>query len=339
MTGFRIRSGLPLACLLAITLALFGPPARAQVYKLGQPDQHLQSKGIDTTFAITVQELAPGVYAAKLSYVWTGWVELGDGILLIDSGLNERWARALADSIRARSGPMPIRYVVNTHQHEDHTGGDRYFGALGATFVVHAKVADEIQHLLTWTPGETGDSLTHSGLTPRVVKISRRASYGGTKRPVQVISLGRPAHTAGDLVVYLPKQKILFAGDIVSNKAVPWLLDPGMSVDGWLKSLDSLRTPAFKLQTVVPGHGILGATPTEGIQFTNHYLLDARDKAAKVAAWGTGLGQIRDWGYLGAYEGLEFYEEVHFMNMRRLYNEAKGIKTPGRKNMHVFKRT
>jgi hypothetical protein len=36
---------------------------------------------------------------------------------------------------------------------------------------------------------------------------------------------------------------------------------------------------------------------------------------------------------------MEFYEEVHFMNMRRLYNEAKGIKTPGRKNMHVFKRT
>ena len=51
MIGFRIRSGLPFVCLLlAITLALFGPPARAQVYKLGQPDQHLQSKGIDTTF-------------------------------------------------------------------------------------------------------------------------------------------------------------------------------------------------------------------------------------------------------------------------------------------------
>jgi glyoxylase-like metal-dependent hydrolase (beta-lactamase superfamily II) len=141
------------------------------------------------------------------------------------------------------------------------------------------------------------------------------------------------------LVVYLPKQKILFAGDIVSNRAVPWLLDPGMSVDGWLKSLDSLLTPAFKVQILVPGHGEIGKTAQEGIQFTNHYLIDARNKASEVAGWGTGLGQIRDWGYLGAYEGLEFYNEVHFMNMRRLYNEAKGIKTPGRRNMRVIKRT
>ncbi len=340
MTGFRLRSGpMLVSFLLAFVLAGSCGTAGAQVIKMGPPEATHKHTTIDTTVTISVEALAPGVYAAKVSYVWTGWVELGDGILVIDTGFDERCSRALADTIRARSGPARIRYVVNTHQHSDHTGGDRYFGALGATFIAHAKVAGEIQHLLAWAPGETGDTLSRLGITPKVQKISRRNSYGDAKRPVQVISLGLPAHTAGDLIVYLPKQKILFAGDIVSNRAIPWLLDPAMSVNGWLKSLDSLLTPAFTYSILVPGHGEMGKDPREGIQFTNHYLIDTRDKATKVAGWGTSLSQIRDWGYLGAYEGLEFYEEVHFMNMRRLYNEAKGIKTPGRKNMHVVKQT
>jgi cyclase len=340
MTWFRIRSGpLYASLLLALLILARGVPAGAQVYKLGPQEPPYHPGPIDTTVTITTQMLAPGVYAAKISYVWTGWVELGDGILVIDTGFSEYGARALADTIRARSGPLPIRYVVNTNEQEDHTGGNRYFGALGATFVAHEKAADEIQHNLAWAPGETGDTLSRLGITPKLKRISRRISYGGPKRPVQVISLGRPAATAGDLIVYLPKQRILFTGDIVSNQAVPWLLDPGLSVDGWLKSLDSLLTPAFKVDKLVPGHGVIPATAQQGVQFTNHYLIDAREKASKVAAWGTSTVQIRDWGYLGAYEGLEFYNEVHFMNMRRLYNEAKGIKTPGRKHARALKRT
>jgi len=340
MTWVRLRSGpLYASLLLALLLAARGARTDAQVFEMGPQHPPRRPGAIDTSVTITTQLLAPGVYAAKVSYVWTGWVELGDGILVIDTGFSEQCARALADTIRARSGRLPIRYVVNTHRHEDHTGGNRYFAALGATFVAHEKAADEIQHNLAWAPGETGATLSRLGITPKLKRISRRISYGGSKRPVQVISLGRPAHTDGDLVVYLPKQRILFAGDIVSNKAIPWLLDPGMNVDGWLKSLDSLLTPAFKIDKLVPGHGVMPATAQEGVQFTNHYLLDAREKASKVAAWGTSLTQVRDWGYLGAYQGLEFYDEVHFMNMKRLYNEAKGIKTPGRKYTRALKRT
>jgi len=329
---------------LPVLIALLLAPlaAHAETIQMGAPTKPAKPMIVDTTATIAVEQLAPGVYAAKLSYVWTGWVELPDGILVIDTGFNEQGAKALADTIRARSGNLPIRYVVNTHAHLDHTGGDRFFATLGPTFVAHANAAEKIEHFLKWgsEEQEEGDALTHSGVEPPPIKkISKRISYGDPKRPVQVISLGRPAHTNGDLVVYLPKQGILFAGDIVSNQSVPWMVDPDMDVDGWLKSLDALVAPPFKIEILVPGHGVVSRPGQPAIAFTNHYLTDARDKASKMAAFGNPLLQVKEWGYLGAYDGLEFYSEVHFLNMRRLYNQAKGIKTPGRKNAHAIKRS
>ncbi|MBI4365106.1 MAG: MBL fold metallo-hydrolase [Candidatus Latescibacteria bacterium] len=329
-------------------------PSAAQTYMMGKAIRY--GTRVDSTVSISVRRLAPGVYAAKVNYVWAGWVEIGDGILMVDAGFNDESAKALADTVRARSGARPFRYVVNTHQHEDHAGGDRYFASLGATIVAQESVADEVQALLAPPPGGSADSSAAAGTLAgtqlrahaeaksapeapaRVKRIKKRASFGGPKRPVEVLWLGKPAHTAGDLVVYLPKQRVLFAGDIASDRSVPWLLDPGMDVDGWLHSLDSLLTKAFTIDSLVPGHGEM-RKPINAIQFTHHYLTDTREKATDNAAWGTSLKQVRDWGYLGSYEGLEFYEDTHFMNVRRLYNEAKGIKTPGRRNVRAIKRT
>src|SRR5436853_2818637 len=141
--------------LLAALLLLFlpAPPARATVIRMGLPPKDYRTTPVDTSVTIQVRRLAAGVYAAKVSFVWTGWVELPDGILVVDTGFSPSAGPALADTIRARSGARPIRYVVNTHDHDDHTGGDRYFAALGAKFIVHPKEAADVQHLLTWAPG------------------------------------------------------------------------------------------------------------------------------------------------------------------------------------------
>jgi cyclase len=328
--------------IVASFVALLGcvPSAHAQegtVYMPGSPQLAHQNHGPrDTTITVTVSPLAAGVYAAKVNYVWTGWVELPEGILLIDSGLDDRTAEVLADSIRARSGAKPFKYLVNTHAHGDHTGGNAYFVAQGATVMAQAHAAAEIDAEAKEAAARDTTGTMKALLKP-TVRIEKRKVLGPASRSVELIYLGKNAHTDGDLIVYLPKQKILFAGDLVSNRAVPWLLDPNMSRLGWIASVDSLRSKRFaSVTTLVPGHGVM-AKPLDEIAYTWHYLHDSWDRAAKIANDGTSLAAFKDWGYLGPYEGDEFYTEVHFMNMRRLYNEVRGVKTPGRPGTRAYK--
>jgi glyoxylase-like metal-dependent hydrolase (beta-lactamase superfamily II) len=320
MTRIRIFIHSALFALIVSVASLAPAPTSAQVYLPGA-EPTIPPK--DTTLTIHVSRLAPGVYAAKLSYVWTGWVELPDGILVIDSGMADSAGVALADTIRARSPKRPFKYLVLTHAHDDHILGAKPFLAAGATLVAQERVLHDMDSTLGIPDNPAKE-----------IRVKDRKRFGSAARPVDVIWIGRDAATRGDLIVHLPKQKVLFTGDLVSNKSVPWLLDPDFSLKGWLQSLDSLGT--FSANVLVPGHGLLGK-PADGIRFTRGYLQDAEEKAVRLAGWGTTISEPRKWGYLGPYEGLEFYQEVHFMNMKRLLADAKGVKTRGRAKVRALR--
>ena len=287
---------------------------------------------MDTTLVISVHPLAKGVYAAKVRYAWMGWFEQSDGITVVDAGTDVRAGAALMDTIRARSGKLPIKNIVFTHAHDDHVLGGKPFVAAGARVIAQASSIAAVDSMLGLPKGGPDAAKGPNN----EVAVKQAFSIGQGPRAAQVVYLGHPAHTVGDLIVYLPKERVLFAGDIVSNRAVPWMLDRGMDVNGWLASLDSLLTTHFAADSLVPGHGVIG-TRIAAAGFTKRYIMDAAEKARKVAGMGSRENEFRNWGYLGAYENMEFYTETHFMNMRRLFNEARGIKTPGRRHARALK--
>jgi cyclase len=214
-------------------------------------------------------------------------VIVGDrDIVLVDAGSTPSAGRALIEDIKLISD-KPIRYVINTHFHWDHTDGNNAFGPgveiVAQDYVRHAlkdldfqtvlktpltTIPAQIDNLNKQIAAET-DPQKKAGLQkrlmanqgdldqikalkpflPTVTYSTKMTLYQGD-REIQLLYLG-PGHTEGDTVVYLPKERIVCTGDLVES-GVSYVGD-GMFAD-WGNTLDALKKLDF--DTVLPGHGV-----------------------------------------------------------------------------------
>jgi cyclase len=228
---------------LVIALAAFAAAASAQ----------------DPALPFVVKQVGPGVYAAidgpeHKSGSNAGFVIGDDGVLVVDSFFNPDSTRALVAEVH-RLTPKPIRYVVNTHYHVDHTGGDQVLKDAGAIIVAHRNVRgwvhDENIHLL-------GDRITPALKArienlplPDVTTTTGLTIWLGSRKIIVQAVLG---HTGGDLTIAVPDAKVLFTGDLLWRKVPPNLIDG--SVKEWTATDAGFEhMPDAAHTTFVPGHG------------------------------------------------------------------------------------
>ena len=228
---------------------------------------------------VSVQKLAEGIWAAQPDKgANAGWFLYGDGVVAVDSGGDAATAKEILRQIAETTGGKPVRYVVLTHAHADHTTGVRAFIAAGAQPICHEHAAPSILSYITQASNDPTDPLSGKrGISPTLITISERLILVDGLRRAEIQWLG-PAHTTGDLVVLLPAEKVLFAGDLASNGRLPDLHLPDADVASWAKTLP--RLAAAPIEKMVPGHGTIG--PTTGIADTLAYIKRLNEIVQKI---------------------------------------------------------
>ena len=248
-----------------------------------------------------VEEVAAGVFAyVQPDGSWwinnTGFLVADDGVIAIDTCSTERRTRAFLDALRGVSD-APIRLLVNTHHHGDHTHGN--YLTHPAAIVAHERCRELIlQTGIVHFPGVWEDvDWGELEVAPPIVTFDERLTVWSGDTEVQLRYIGTPAHTTNDIVAWLPEQRVLFAGDLVFNGGTPFVLMGSLA--GALESVERLR--GFDAEVIVPGHGgVCDPSVLDGLEryyrFVDHLAAEAEraEVGALEAAREADLGEFAE---------------------------------------------
>jgi cyclase len=267
-----------------------------------------------------IEEVSNGVFAyVQLDGSWglnnTGFIVGSDGITAIDTCFTERRSRAFRDAIRSVSG-LPVRALVNTHHHGDHTHGNFVFR--GESMIIgHELCRKEVIETGFGTkalfPGVDWGEIE---IAPPTVTFENWMTMYVDDLRVELVYVG-PAHTTNDVLVWLPERRIVFSGDVIFHDGTPFALMG--SIAGWLEALKRLR--ALGAERIIPGHGAVCGP--EVIDDVAAYLSFIQEVARKGHAAGVGPLEAARETDLGRFE--EWLDRERLVgNLHRAYSELRG---------------
>ena len=250
-----------------------------------------------------------------------GLLLTADGPIAIDALFSPAMTRAFQD---AASSHGAARLLIDTHHHIDHTLGNALFHA---PVLAHRRTREEMQRaglhkdrLLMIAPyfaEELAEVGPESIKLPSIVFDGDLTLYDGA-REIRLLHVGK-AHTAGDTLIYLPADKLLYAGDVAFHYVTPLAAEGHIST--WIDVLD--RIAGMDVETIVPGHGPVGTK--RDLAELRDYFAEVRDQARAAHAAGTDTAQATKEIYarLGRFQQWGEAERL-YVNVARLYTEFDG---------------
>lgn len=210
-----------------------------------------------------------------------------DGLFLVDAGIAV--SQAKIEKALSTVGKGPVRYVVNTHWHWDHTDGNAWLRHSGATILADRKARLRLGQTIRVVEWEhTFTPIAASDLPNRILTANKLMKFGG-----ETISIRhyRPGHTDGDMSVYFRQADVLATGDTFWNGMYPFIdYVGGGGIDGAIRAASVNINLAGPRTQIVPGHGPLG-NRAQLIAFRD-MLVTVRNRVAALKAKGQSADQI-----------------------------------------------
>lgn len=242
------------------------------------------------------------------------------GSIAIDALFVPRMTRAFLDEA-ARVIAAPVDTLIDTHHHVDHTLGNHAFA--GKTIIGHTLTRTEMQRtgnlaerIVAMAPQFAADRIETIAIVPPNVTYSERLTLYLDDRELQLIHVPT-AHTIDDTLVYLPAEKLLYAGDIAFFYVTPLAFEG--SLLGWLEAIATVE--AMDVERIIPGHGPVGGKAELALQRGYFELL--RDQSRRHYDAGTPPEQAVMAIDLGPYAAWGEPERI-VPNVLRLYQDFSG---------------
>ena len=243
-----------------------------------------------------MREVAKNVYVIpdqRINVIPNIGIIIGrDGVLIVDTGMGPRNAETVLNEVRKITS-KPVAYLTITHFHPEHGMGAQAFPASTIVIYPTAQKTELLEKGAAMINQFSGVSTGIADLLKPVkirmpnVTFSEEAEVDLGDFPVRLFHWG-PSHTRGDEFVFLPKQSIVFGGDVVINRFFPIMADSDSSGTNWIEILGRLEklNPAI----VVPGHGEVGDVGL--ISAMREYLVFVRDGVQQMKSQGGSVTEV-----------------------------------------------
>lgn len=284
---------------------------------------------------ISFTEIGPGLWAFTAEGDPNTGVIIGDdAVMIVEAQATPRLARMVIERVREVTD-KPIKFLALTHYHAVRVLGASAYGAENIIMsdTARAMVAERGQE--DWDsefarfPRLFQGHEEIPGLTWPTITFDGRMTVDLGNRRVELMQLGR-AHTAGDIVMWVPDAGVMFTGDIVEQHSACYCGDGHF--EDWGDTLDMIAS--FEPEAIAPGRGdaLVGrAAVTAAIESTRDFVQSTYRPVRRIVARGGSLKQA--WDAVRAecdpkFKDFAIYEHCLPFNVARAYDEARGIDTP-----------